>query len=255
MTRKQLAKELGIDVGTLRKKIKMFEIDLPQVRQDKSVAVRLREQFTTAELEEISQYKLAKLLKTSQPNVCNALKKLGITSRVRKQMTTSVAERCQKVIDFIEENGGNVVEAIRKSGVRIDKGSVYKHAQEIDFDLKAYRFAHRDYGYWTTCVGRPQRYSTADYKLEAVCNLCDTKHTVQLVNIRAGMSQKCKQCAQQYRRGSFRKVRCTATGKTFKSIRAWVIALGRLPHYQSMRIKIMRDGEYKYNDIVYQLKE
>ena len=69
------------------------------------------------------------------------------------------------------------------------------------------------------------------------------------------MSQKCKQCAQEGRRGSFRKVRCTATGKTFKSIRAWVKALGRLPHYQSMRIKIMRDGEYKYNDIVYQLKE
>ena len=125
MTRKQLAKELGIDVGTLRKKIKMLEIDLPQVRQDKSVEVRLQEQFTTTELEEISQYKLAEQLKTSQPNICQALKKLGITSRVRRQMTTSVTDRCQKVIDFIEENGGNVVEAIRKSGVRIDKGSVY----------------------------------------------------------------------------------------------------------------------------------
>ena len=255
ITRKQIASALGIDVNTLRSKIKQHGIELPKVRSDMPLAERVLKHVTLDELATTSKYRIAEALNIKQPGVCIALRKLGIVSRVRDAGRRSVQERCQEVIDFIEDNGGYVQKVIREQGFNIDRGSVYRYAKEIGFDLQAYRFAHRDYGHWTTLPGRAKKISKCDYRLQARCNLCGTIHSVTLVNLKAGNSTRCMSCAAEAKRDTPRasRVRCVETGETYRSITKLAAALGLSQRYQQLRLQLKQQGQITHDDLTYAL--
>ena len=161
---------------------------------------RMLEIYTPDELANTSQYKLAQEFQVTQPYICNSLKQIEIQSQFQAKTTERNDEKCQDVVDFIVENGGDVVNALRQLGMpKAFRLNVYAFVKKNEIDLRRYKFAWRKYGHWLTLPGDVQRWSTADYKVPARCELCGIEKIVTLINLRTGASKMCSDCSKQIR--------------------------------------------------------
>ena len=252
MTRKQLASKLNVSACTLRNAIMELDLELPSKRNDRPLHDRLLEVFTLEELNELSQYDIAKRLNVTQPHVAIALEKLGI-KRTDIYRVGERNEMCEQVVNHIMEHGGFVQSTIKKLGLKIYRNAVYDYCKVNDIDLRLYRFAHRRYGHWLTlpCIAEPVY--NCDYKIKSLCTKCGTVHYPQLVNMKKGVSTQCMDCASKERRSgnNSRSVRCVTTDETFKSVRSLANSIG--VSYQTMLAVLKRDELFEHDGLKYRL--
>ena len=253
MRRKDAAKQLGLIVPSLRSACKRLNIPWPG-------RTLLKDQLKEFEPEilagTISQSQLARKLGCSQTRICGLFKELGYPSLPSGATIDTEAQekrdaKCEAVLQYIEENGGYIKQALRELGFPESlRLHVAKYAKEIGFDLEAYRFAHRRYGYWLTLPGKARRYSTSDYHLAAVCTKCGTVHTVQLVNLSTGASTQCRACSYEARtdHAKSRPCFCVETGERLSSIRQ-LSTKSKVPY--STVVNHLNNGGFQFEGLTY----
>ena len=251
ITQAQVAAHFGVTRETLRAIAKRSGHPLPAVKSAHSLATRLLERYTRDQLSEMTQYQLAEDFRTTQPNVCIALRELRIKSNggCRKERSDA---KCQLVIDHIIEHGGWVKPTIEKLGISLDKGYVYRYARKEGIGLRKYGMAYRTYGHWITQPCHPKRVGPADHILLAQCQLCGNTYEVMRINLVSGASTCCRHCSQGCT-GGHHKVRCVETGEVFRSIRSWATSVEGPRRYQALRLKLNRTGRLVLKDKTYEL--
>lgn len=213
---------------------------------------RLLEKYTKESCLQLTQKELAHGLNITQGRASSLLKEVGWKSKGFHQTETRI-ERMEAVLAYVEENGGIVQDAIDELGIRIQGQEVRNYAKQIGFDLSMYRNAYQRYGLWMVLPSIPKPMYTADWQVDAICLGCNTKHKLLLTNARGGVSTGCKYCSQKNKKTY--QVKCVQTGDSYRSIRAFVKAIGKMNSYQSYRIKLLKRGEIEFDGSLYVLSE
>lgn len=239
MTLTDVAAVFGVSAETIRSRCLELGIRKPRRRNKDPLHVRLQEKFTTEQLKALSQYDIAKMMDCSQPYVNTALKQLGIKSNYHERCKEKTRQEIERVIDYIQNNSANVKSAIRKLGLKIDRGKVYRYCKEHNIDLSIYILAHRRYGDWLTLPGHAEKYQKSDYKLDAMCQCCGEIYKVQLVNLVQVATARCCSCSKGNLGGNI-QVRREKTGQVFRSISSWANDIEGHGNYKTLRLKISK---------------
>lgn len=246
-TVRSAAAELGISDFRFRSAVKRLGLKLPP---RKRVAALLAERYSRAELLDKSSHELAKELNVTQPSVHNALKALGLQENRRSSQADKRIDNCEAVLDYIRENGGYVKAARDALGLTIDLQAVRNYAKTAGFNLDKYRIAYQQFGYWIIQPCVPEPCYTADFRVKALCTRCGTMHDgVLLTNLRGGNSKGCHLCYGKPEVSP--TVKCLETGKVFKSIRSFCIAIAKPKKYQTIRIKLHKAGAVTVDGYTY----
>ena len=179
---------------------------------------------------------------------------IPLKSNYHNRCKEETQQKIEQVIDYIQNNGGNVKSAIRELGFKLDRGEVYRYCKKNIIDLSIYFFAYRRYGNWLTLPGRAERYQKSDHKLDALCDCCGEIYKVELINLISGASTRCLSCSKGHSGGSI-KVRCEETGQVFRSICSWSKSIEGHGSYQTLRLKISKTGSCCIDGITYSLIE
>jgi hypothetical protein len=241
MTLTAVAAVFGVSTDTMRARCLELGIRKPRRRNKDRLHVRLQEKFTTEQLKALSQYDIAKIMDCAQPYVNKALKQLGIKSNYHEHCKEKTQQEIEQVIDCIQNNGGRVKSTIRKLGLKLDRGKVYRYCKEHNIDLSIYIFAHRRYGDWLTLPGHAEKCQKSDYKLDAMCQCCCEIYKVQLVNLVHGSTTRCCSCSKRNLGGNI-QVRCEEKGQIFRSISSWSDGIEGHGNYKTLRLKIAKTG-------------
>ena len=250
--KKATAKSMGYSYDSMRRACSRHGLEFPNRILAVERLVEFEEQILAGT---ISQRQIAKKLGITQCRVSNLYRQLGYSaiprgSRPGQKVTTEEERKriSKKVIAYVKEHGGYINHALRDLGYpKHYRWFVNRYAQEIGFDYKNWRFAHRRYGYWLTLPGHAEHVPPADYLLKARCTKCGTVHEVRMVNLRTGASTMCFDCSTKNR--EFQSVECVETGKQYRSVMDCAKSLGI--GYQSFRCKLSKDGEYLHDDKTY----
>lgn len=256
MQRKAAAREVGVGIASLRAACKRLNIPWPGRTLLKD---RLKEYEPQILAGTISQHQLARELGCTAPRISKLFQELGYPALPSGRSpadaeTQSIRDDlCEQVIDFIESKGGSIKNAVRALNLPdAFRFHVSAYARKVGFDLEAYRFAHRRYGYWLTLPGKAVPYTTSDYHLQAECTKCGTVHTVQLINLKTGASTQCRACASAARKGKpcSKQCRCVETGEIIPSIRKLSIRT-EIP-YSTVETKLINNN-FQHDGLTYEL--
>jgi hypothetical protein len=199
---------------------------------------------------------VAKKIGIGYPYLCKISREIGIASFYnyragKKNNHPGVADKCEEVLEHLMENGGTIPSSLRETGIDVSIRTVRVYAEKIGMSLDHYRYAHQQHGLWKILPGPVEKVYTSDYRVSAVCTGCGTEHKVTMVNLRAGMSKSCHDCAQQGRR--YYKISCKATGETYTSVRKFIHEKFGLSKYTGIRNRLIRKGEIEVDGNLFKL--
>lgn len=245
-----IAAELGYSRKGIYLAAKREGVQLKNKRQDKSVVIAsILERKSEIESGRLSMRSLSRELGLTAAYITRRCKELGIISPFRGGFSDAQIEDFDKVLFYIEENGGYVPGAIRALGLNCDRHTVHKYAKSIGFDVTFYRYSNHVYGNWKILPCIPEPCYTADFKVTALCMLCNTEHRVLLTNLRGGTSKCCFNCCHQHRENSM--IKCDQTGKVYRSIRRFTKDIGLISKYQAVKRRLSLDGFYEHEGLIY----
>lgn len=247
-----IANDIGASCKGIHLAAKREGLEIKSIRRDKTIVMqKILDRKSDIESGKVSMHKLAKELGMSQPYISLRCKELGIKSPWRCGYSEAQIEEFEKVLNHLKEYGGYIPQAIKRLNVSCDRQSVHQYAKSIGFDPKVYRYSNHVFGCWKILPGIPEPCYTADYKVTALCMLCDTTHQVLMTNLRGGTSTCCFACSCQNRVNAM--VKCEQTGQMYRSIRAFALELGIFNKYQTIKRRIRIDGYYEHEDLTYRL--
>jgi hypothetical protein len=257
MTQAEASKEMNVGKETIRSAAIRLGIKWEATRRTS----RIMDQVFARKAEIIEsgegQKYWAEQFNTTQAYISILFKKAGIRDAQRKTEKGNYGktklEIARKVIGYIAENGGNVLDALRALDIQTSQPQhIRDFAKAVGFNVSHYLYAWRQYGEWLTIPG-PVRYLTipANVMVPAVCTACGNIKELNLTNAKTHRSHSCSGCVKgQGRRFA---VRCTKTGETFRSIMAFAKAKGLSSRYQTARVTLMTKGTYNLNGVDYEL--
>ena len=166
--------------------------------------------------------------------------------RAKPQPVTE--DKLRNILLYLEENGGYINNAVKALGYPYETYRIkaHKYAKEIGFDVKKYRYAHKEYGLWKVLPGVPEPCYVCDFRVPALCRGCGQTYSVTISNLKGGQTLGCSNCC---RRGIAKSLTCLESKETFKTIRSLARELG-VP-YQTLRYQLARKGEFKHEDKTY----
>ena len=204
-----------------------------------------------------SQGDWAKEFGTTQAYISHLFADSGIREKRLKarhgEHATAKTDVARKVIGYIAENGGHVIDALKALGINCSQPQYIRDfAKMIGFDLKHYFYAWRTYGYWMTIPGpvRPLAHP-ANVMVPAICTLCCNIKELHLTNAKSGRTHKCNACVTG--KGKLLGVENTETGEMYRSINAFVQAHGLSGRYQQTRLVFVNEGKFVHHGIEYKL--
>ena len=251
MPRKQAAKEVGYTLRHMSDMVKRRGIKLPNRRG--KVTPRLADRICKLYEKLGTQNAVARELGLAQPTIGKVLRERGIT-QLAKPGEWNKNDVSQQVLDHLMEHGGNIANSIRELGVSIERITVAAYAKKIGFNPSYWRYANQMFGHWKILPGLPKRVYVSDYRVPAICTLCNTEHSVLMANLRSHKSSCCSQCANNYKGGNgLRKVKCDQTGEIFRSIMSMVKSLGVRSRYQKIRMHLIKNNQFTHDDKTYSL--
>ncbi len=150
------------------------------------------------------------------------------------------------MLGYIAEHGGYAKEAMEVLGLRVKLHDFRVFADQQGFVLKDYALAWLRYGHWLTVPGKYKLTGKSRYVVPAICLLCGDKYDLNLINAKSGKSTCCQAC--KHKNSSVMSVLNETTGKTYNSVRSWVMDLGMLKQYQQLRIKLRTNDRIEVDD-------
>ena len=159
-------------------------------------------------------------------------------------------EECLQVQTHIETKGGSISEAIQALGLSLHTKTFRSYAKRVGFEYKRYKHAYKRYGHWMLLPCTAELFSKADFMHQALCTKCSRVYTVSINNLRAGASNCCMECALKSERRRL-QVKCTQTGKIYRSLRSLCKQLGLLGQYKRIRLKLVKTGKLELNNRIF----
>ena len=208
----------------------------------------IKERYTRNKVSLMTSYEIADELGKSQTAVWNALHKLrwvtqGIVKGKRKQTILT----CKKVVEYIKTHGGYVNQALTELKISLSESVVHEYARDIGINLSNYRYKGQRYGNWLVLSGPIKAAYTRDFRVPALCTSCGKQEYKTLINLKAGLSNACAECASKTR--NYSQVKCQETGETFRSLRKAVSHYGSLANYQRIRVTLKNEGAIEINGV------
>lgn len=258
MSQAKASESLGYGKESMRKAAQRLNIpwkkSLYRRNQIKDAILARRQEII--ESSEKQRY-WAEEFKTTQAYISAVFKKLGITKASRKHHQGNYGgnkvDIARKVIGYIAENGGNVLNALKVLNLHTSQPQhIRDFAKAVGFNLKEYVYAWRTYGDWITIPGPIKHLNPyQNVEVPAVCTRCGNIKALNLTNAKTGRTHSCAACAAGH--GRKFKVVNTETGEEYRSIMAFANAHGLSGRYQTARVSLITNGSYIFKDVEYRL--
>jgi len=193
----------------------------------------------------------------SQQHLSGSLLRLGLTlsdsrkTSVKQLPTSEVGQKASEVLQILMTKGGSLKKILRDAGLKNDEAAIRKELRRRGIDPGDYYYAHRRYGDWLVLPGTPISKFHADRLLPCRCLNCGAEEMVLYSNLVSARSTMCKKCAMP---GQFEVVDLK-TGEIFSSIRKAVRSLGLLSKYQTIRLTLLKSGEFTHEGHTLQLRK
>lgn len=259
MTQPAAAASMGLRAESIRKAALRLGIewqDSPYLKNSDILKI-VRDRYDEIAKSDKSQSYWAKEIGTTQAYLSMVFEKLGLTKARNKERqghyNYDKVAIARKVIGYIAENGGHVVNALKQLDIRTSQPQhIREFARAVGFDLSHYLYAWRTFGNWITIPGPVTHLKPAqNVMVPAVCTCCGNIKPLNLTNAKAGRTNSCAACVK----GQGRKFRVmnAETGEIYRSIMAFVNANGLTGRYQTARVKLLADGKFIHKDVEFTL--
>ncbi len=259
MTQAAAAASMGLRAESIRKAAIRLGIewqDSPYLKNSDILKI-VRDRYDEIIKSDKTQSYWAKEIGTTQAYLSIVFKKLGITKARNKERQGHYkydkVAIARKVIGYIAENGGHVVNALKQLDIRTSQPQyIREFARAVGFDLSHYLYAWRTFGNWITIPGPVTHLKpTQNVMVPAVCTCCGNIKPLNLTNAKTGRTNSCAACVK----GQGRKFRVmnAETGEIYRSIMAFANANGLTSRYQTARVKLLADGKFILRDVEFTL--
>ena len=146
--------------------------------------------------------------------------------------------KASQIVEHLKKNGGTIQAAARALDIKLTS-KLRQELIELDSNLERFRYAFKRYGDWLT-LPTDKASSRDSQKVDSLCLSCNEISQVSIIGLVSGRSKGCFHCQTKHRNNH--PVRCSESGKTYSSIRAFAKSIGRSDQYQSLRHKLNATG-------------
>jgi len=160
-------------------------------------------------------------------------------------------KKAERIIDYLKSRGGSINDAARALDIKLTT-QLKQELVRLDDNLDRFRYAFRRYGDWLT-LPTDKAASRDEQRVESLCLACNQRSDVLLGGLVSGRSKGCFNCRTKRRVNH--SVRCSATGQTFDSIRAFSQHINQLNNYQALRHRLHSDSRIVIDEKEYVLLE
>ena len=253
------SKQIGFKIDGIRKAAERLNIAWPKRSELKIDQMKARRDEIIASDHKHSYW--AEEFQTTEAYISKAFTELGIIEQKKirnkgKHLPSKLAD-ARRVIGYIAENGGNVINAMNELNIKNRGQAQYirDFAKEIGFDTSLYTFAWRRYGEWLTIPGPIKRLNPAtNVMAPAICTSCCHMKELNISNAESGRTNKCQVCAQGNGHRTFYVID-TETNEKYRSIMSFVNAMKMTGSYQKVRVQLISKGFINIRGTVYMLAQ